>query len=527
MYGIQGLRAADTTTTGPRMTAQAPDVRELIVHTETGDVRGIVVDGVCTWRGIPYAAPPVNDLRFRAPQPATAWREVRDAGSFGPIPMQKRGFEAMCGAGARTPISEDCLTINVSAPMRHNSQLRPVVFWIYGGGFTLGGSRGELYRGNRIVLAGDVVFVSFNYRLGIFGFVDLSSWSTTDCQIDSNLGLRDQVAALQWVQRNIATFGGDPDNVTIVGESAGAMSVVSLMCIPSAAGLFHRAFAMSACGFTAYSQERHRLWAEALVKSLKLNPGDNTAVAHELKSLPAENLVTAASNFFYDTAPDAHPGVLPSSPVVDGDFLPRHPIDAFEDGTAHRLPLVIGTMSREGALLHRALPVICSRVSRLDAMFEQTAPALRGRIIQAYPGYPSKKTAIDVAGDFTFWLPTVRIASAHSRLADCWVYRFDYAAPLTRLMFGEATHGLDLPMLFGTTGEGEMGRFDLFRRRSSKQISQRFQGTFLDFVHGRSPRWSRYDEQGRLTRIFDTIDREEGDPRRERRLAWADFKGPP
>ena len=508
------------------MTTLASDVGERIIHTESGAVRGVIADGMCVWRGIPYAAPPVANLRFQAPQCPSPWQGVRDGSSFGPLPVQKRGFEPIGGAGKRTPVSEDCLSINVSAPIDRGSGPRPVIFWICGGGFTLGGSRADIYRGNHLVCEGDAVFVSLNYRLGIFGFSDFSSWSTPDHPIDSNLGLRDLFAGLQWVKRNIAAFGGDPDNVTIVGESAGAMSVISLMCIPSAAGLFHRAIAMSACGFTAYNRERHRLWSEAIIKLLGLDPADKSAVARELKNLPADKLETAASRFFYDIAPDAYPGVLPSSPVIDGDFLPQYPVDAFEDGTAHRVPLVIGVMSREAALLDLALPVICSRVSRLDAMFEQTKPAMRSRIIQAYPGYPSRKRAIDIAGDFTFWLPTVRIADGHSRFADCWVYRFDYATPLTRLLFQEATHGLDLPMLFGMTGKGEVGLLDLFSKRSSKEMSRRFQSAFLNFVHGRSPGWSRYNETARATWIFDKTDREENDPRRERRLAWADFRGP-
>ncbi|PZP42206.1 MAG: carboxylesterase/lipase family protein [Azospirillum brasilense] len=493
--------------------------------TTSGIVRGIIEDGVWTWRGIPYAEVPTDALRFRAPQPPRSWDGVRDAAAFGPIPMQKRGFEAIGGAGADTPISEDCLTINISAPLVGLQTPKPVVVWIYGGGFSLGGSRTPLYRGNHLVLNGDVVFVSFNYRVGLFGFSDFSRWSTPESPIDSNLGLRDQVAALQWVHDNIAAFGGDPQNVTIVGQSAGAASVAFLMCVPAAKGLFHRAFAMSTAGFSVYGRDAHAVFAHEILSMLGIVPGGN-AVGDALRSISADRLNEVAAQFFYDIAPDKYPGLLPSSPVIDGDFLPQHPVDAFNDGSAHRVPLVIGTMSREGAILDKALPVICSRVSRLEAMFEAADPTLRSRIVSAYPGYPSKKTAIDVAGDLNFWVPTLRIAEGHSRVSDCWVYRFDYATPLTRLVFKEATHGLDLPMLFGTTGEGDLGRFDLFRVRRSRAVSQRFQQVFLNFVHGRAPKWSRYDAEHRNTWLFDTEDHEEGDPRRERRVAWGNYRGP-
>ncbi|EQB14931.1 carboxylesterase/lipase family protein [Sphingobium lactosutens] len=503
----------------------ATDLHELERPTTSGIVRGVVDDCVRTWRGIPYAAPPVGALRFRAPQPSQSWEAIRDASAFGPIPVQKRGFEAIGGAGASTPISEDCLTVNVSAPLGGGQSPKPVVVWIYGGGFSLGGSRSPLYRGNHLVQNGDVVFVSFNYRVGLFGFSDFSCWSTQEGPVDSNLGLRDQVAALEWVRDNIAAFGGDPQNVTIVGQSAGAASVAFLLCVPAAKGLFHRAFAMSTAGFSVYGRDAHAAFAREILGMLGIDPTADI-VGDALRSVDVDRLNEVAGRFFYDIAPDKYPGFLPTSPVIDGDFLPQHPVDAFNDGLAHRVPLVIGTMSREGAILDKALPVICSRVNRLEAMFAAADAALRSRIVSAYPGYPSKGTAIDVGGDLNFWVPTLRIAEGHSRFANCWVYRFDYATPLTRLAFKEATHGLDLPMLFGTTGEGELGRLDLFRRKQSRVVSQRFQKAFLDFTHSGTPEWNRYDAERRKTWIFDTQDREEGDPRHQRRVAWGGYRGP-
>lgn len=499
---------------------------DLLVRTRSGLVRGVVEDGVRTWRGMPYAAPPVGALRFRAPQAPASWDGVRDAGRYGALPMQKRGFAAIGGAGARTPMAEDCLTINVSAPRDIGAGGKPVVVWIYGGGFSLGGSASPLYRGRHLVERGDVVFVSFNYRVGVFGFLDFSDWSTADHPVDSNPGLRDQIAALAWVRDNIRAFGGDPDRVTIVGQSAGAMSVATLMCVPAARGLFHRAFAMSTAGLCAHTPERHRLFARRILNMLGIDPDRHAAVAPALRQLPAERLNAVAARFFYDIAPEAYPGFLPSAPVIDGDILPRHPIDAFRGGTAHRLPLVIGTMAREGAVLDKALPVLATRVTRLEAMFADADPALRTRIAAAYPGYPSARTAIDVGGDLNFWLPTLLIAEGHARYADCWVYRFDYATPLTRLCFREATHGLDLPMLFGTTGEGALGMLDLLRKAQSSRVSDRYQRCFLDFAHGHGPGWDRYDAARRPTHVFDGQDRMEDAPREERRLAWGDYRGP-
>ncbi len=503
------------------------DHHDLTVETQTGPVTGAVRDGVRTWFGIPYAAAPVGPLRFCAPVPAPAWDAPRDATSFGPLPLQKRGFEPIGGAGAKTPLSEDCLSINISAPLKSGDRLKPVVVWIYGGGFTLGGSRAPLYRGNHLVENGDVVFVSFNYRVGLFGFADFSQWSTPDSPIDTNLGLRDQIAALKWVQRNISAFGGDPEQVTIFGQSAGAACVTYLMTAPAAEGLFHRAFAMSPSALCVYSGARHALFARELITLLGVDPDQIAAANHALKTLDGARLIEAASRYYYDIAPDSQAGFLPSSPVIDGDILPMHPLDAFQNGTALKIPLVIGTMSREGAILDKALPVIPTRVNRLQAMFaEEAAGGVGQRLAKVYPGFPSKKRAVDIGGDFAFWLPAISIAAGHAQQADCWSYRFDYATPLTRLVFGEATHGLDLPMLFGTTSEGELGWFDLFCGRKSKAVSRRFQDVFLRFAHGAAPDWPRYDADRRATRIFDHQDRTENDPRQDRRLAFGAYRGP-
>ncbi|TWB39097.1 carboxylesterase/lipase family protein [Nitrospirillum pindoramense] len=501
------------------------EVDTLRVRTEQGDVHGVIDAGVRMWRGIPYAAPPTGPWRFRAPQPVQPHGDMLVADASGAIPMQRRGFEFMGGAGEATPMSEDCLTLNISAPVPVSGSPRPVVVWLYGGAFALGGSRGALYQGDRLVKDGDVIFVSLNYRLGVFGFTNFSAWSTPDQPLESNLGLRDQVAALAWVRRNIAAFGGDPDNVTLVGHSAGAMSVLCLMCAPSAAGLFHRAFAMSPAASCILGQSRHTALARDLLIALGIDIADR-GVGRALRQLPADRLVEASFRLFYDEAPDKHPGVLAMSPVVDGDFLPLHPVDAFRTGAAHRVPLVIGTMAREAAILDKGLPLLPSRVARLEAMFQATEPAVRDRVAAAYDGYPSRRAAIDMGGDFVFWAPSVQMAQAHAAFTDTWMYRIDYATPLTRLVFGGATHALDLPLLFGTTGEGDLGRFDLFRRRLSRQVSRRFQDAFLDFAEGGSPGWPTYDPQTRRTRIIDRVDREERDPNAARRKAWGDYRGP-
>ena len=227
------------------------------------------------------------------------------------------------------------------------------------------------------------------------------------------------------------------------------------------------------------------IWAESAwrlgardIAALHLDPRDHKSVANALKTLPAEEICGASSHFFYDIAPDKYPGLLPASAVVDGDFLPLSPIDAFQTGRAMKIPMVMGTMSREGALLDKVLPLIPSRVSRSEEIFSQSDRQLHSRISVAYPGYPSKRAAIDAGGDLTFWQPSLLIAEGHSREAPCWMYRFDYTTPLTRLLFGAASHGVDIPMLFGTTGEGFMGRLrTCFVKQPRKRLASAFRSS--------------------------------------------------
>src|ERR671916_1254401 len=186
----------------------------LTVRTAEGSVRGARDGAVLRWRSIPYAAPPVGELRWRAPAPVQPWRGVRDATTYGFASWQPR-WGAGLAPGNFQPVSEDCLTLNVVAPAKPSERPRPTVVFIHGGGYIIGTSALEMYGGVRLVERGDIVYVSMNYRLGPLGYLDLSTFSTANRPIESNLGMRDQVAALEWVQRNIAAFGGDPDNVTI------------------------------------------------------------------------------------------------------------------------------------------------------------------------------------------------------------------------------------------------------------------------------------------------------------------------
>ncbi|UWX98575.1 carboxylesterase/lipase family protein [Arthrobacter zhaoxinii] len=495
---------------------------DLTVQTSEGTVRGTLADGVRTWRGIPYAAPPTGEARLRRPRPVQPWKGTLDAAHYGPVPPQERGLPSM-GAGRKTPMDEDCLTINVTAPL-HNAPPRPVLVYFYGGAFTIGAASSPAYDGRNLVKHGDVVYVCMNYRLGALGWMDFRRYSTPGRPFDVNVGLADQVAALRWVQRNIAGFGGDPDNVTVFGESAGGMSITALMCVPSAEGFFHRAFVQSSAPATAYGPGLPEKWAGTLMGLMGVREQD---APDALATLSAQRLVEAVGRLTRRVTPESEPGARAVAPVVDGEFLPLHPIDAFRAGKAHRIPLVIGNMFREGALFDRVQDILPTTVERIDTMFARTEPELKDQVLAAYPGYPARRAAVDVGGDAVFWLPSVQVAEAHSAHAPTWSYRFDYAPRMANLLGMGATHAMDVPAVFGNYDDG-VGRFLTLAggRRTAVSVGNRFRGALLRFARTGSPGlWPGYNTGTRTTKIFDSTDRVMLDPHRARREAWNGYRG--
>src|SRR5438105_4576538 len=271
-----------------------------IVETTTGAVEGRLKDGIFDFRGIPYAAPPVGELRFRPPQPAEPWTGVRDATRFGPTAPQNIGaMERMFGAPPQ-PMDEDCLTLNVWTPACDDGK-RPVMVWIHGGAFLFGTGATPWYDG-RSFARDDVVLVTINYRLGAFGFLHVDG--------QGNNGILDQVSALEWVRDNIAAFGGDPGNVTAFGESAGAMSVGTLLGLPAAKGLFVKAIPESGAAHSAKPRDQAELVTGAFLAELGLEPGAD--VVERLQTVPAAKLLEAQA-----TVVMRHfVGGLPLTPVV-------------------------------------------------------------------------------------------------------------------------------------------------------------------------------------------------------------------
>lgn len=516
-----------------------------VVETDRGAVRGARRGGVLVWRGIPYAASAAGDARFRAPRPAAGWGGVREASEFGPVaPQLRRG--QFIGAAAHLPRSEDCLSLNVVAPDRAAREPAgrglPVMLFLHGGAYSVGSSGEYPAQGERLVRRHGVVYVSCNYRLGALGWLDLRAYSTPGHPIEANLGLRDQVAALEWVRRNIRAFGGDPDRVTLFGESAGGNSVTTLMTVPAAAGLFSRAIAQSSPANAVYPAEVAQRWAGEYVRILSRIVDDDDLdseapydAARMLRTADPMLLARATTELAVRT-PDENPGTISLAPVIDGEFLPERPLDAFKAGRAHRVPLVIGTNDREGSLFEGRIGILPTTKPRIRAIFANTKKKARKRIKRQYPGLPERRPAADFGGDFTFWFPSVKLAERHSRFAPTWFYRFDAAPRTARLLGLDATHGLELFALFEKLDTPVGAALTLLGgRRMFVAAGRRMQAHWVALAGSGAPDaattgmgdgcldWPRYDEERRLTLVFDGVDRIEADPRRERRIAWQRF----
>jgi para-nitrobenzyl esterase len=485
----------------------------LLIDTAGGTVRGTHDGGVRTWRGIPFAAPPVGPLRFRSPQPAAPWTGVRDASTFGAAaPQDRKG--PFSGAEAQTPRSEDCLTLNVIAPTAVSTGL-PVMIYIHGGGYSVGSPRDSAFRGVNFARRG-IVHVTLNYRLNAFGYIDFSAYGA-----DNNLGLRDQVAALVWVRDNIAAFGGDPANVTVYGESSGANAVTTLLALPVARGLFARAIAQSPPSNAVYRPELTQQWAAELMEILGVAPGGESDA---LQNASTEAFVTAARLLFL-RVPDEYPGDQPFSPVIDGDFLPEHPVEALRAGRGNPVPLIIGSNGREGSVFFGKRFILATSPTRIEGLLAGSSAEAAQRLRETYR-LPKRRGRLDFGGDFAFWLPTYQIAAGHSAVAPTWMYRLDYAPPLLRLLGIDATHGADLLTVFDRA-RTPVGRVTtlLGGRTALAAVSKRMQDYWLRFAVDGSvdAAWPPHDAALRASLVFDDPDRVEHDTRADRRRAWDEF----
>ena len=493
------------------------------VRTEltSGAIEGFTRDGVNRWRSIPYAKPPVGALRFKAPQPVEAWDGVRPCHRFRYCAPQPRRYTVV-GPGKFQPMSEDCLTLNVVAPDGGSDRPLPVMFFIHGGAYFLGSSATPIYDGASLARSG-CVYVSANYRLGALGAVDLSSLSTADIHIDDNLYLRDLVSALRWVRENIAAFGGDPDNVTIFGESAGAHAVTTLLAVPAAKGLFAQAISQSPAGALSRSQE---LAAEFAAKFASILCADGREPARLLLAARPAQLVNAFDRLLTTSASDLAGG-YPVGCTFGTDYLPSEPIQAMRDGKAYRVPLIVGTNADEGRLFTRFLKLLPTNEAKIEALLAGAEPTCRERITAAYPEYPAPDACIRLGADFTFGSTLWQLADSHSRHAPTYLYRYDFAPRTLQWAGLGATHATELLAVFDAY-RTPLGRLLSAGadRRSALRVSDDMQGRWDAFARTGVPGdgWPRYTSDARPVLVFDRASRVDNDPHADRRKAWEGFQ---
>ncbi|HET9874967.1 MAG TPA: carboxylesterase/lipase family protein [Mycobacterium sp.] len=490
------------------------------VSIATGTVEGFARGGVRRWRSIPYARPPVGPLRFRAPQPAEPWSGVRHCHEFTNCAPQQLRY-TMLAPGKFQPAAEDCLTLNVVAPAETGPEPLPVMVFIHGGGYILGSSATPLYDGAALARRG-CVYVSVNYRLGALGCLDLSPLSTPDITLDSNLYLRDLVLALRWVRENIATFGGDPANVAIFGESAGAHIVATLLAVPAAEGLFARAIAESPAAGMVRSPEMAADFASRFAALLGVRSSD---AAHALLRASPADLLDVQDQLIADGVRNMW-GAFPLGPVFGDDVLPLDPVEAMRRGGAHRVPLIVGSNAEEGRLFTRFLKMLPTTEPMVESLLAKTDATARDRITAAYPDYPDRAACVRLGGDFAFNSAVWQIAEAHGAHAPTYVYRYDFAPRVLRWSGLGATHATELLAVFDVyrSGLGTLLTAGADRRTAlyvSDQVQQRWRRFSRDGVPGDG--WPTYTDADRAVMVFDRRCRVEFDPHAERRMAWEGF----
>lgn len=447
---------------------------------------GQLDQGMNSFWNIPYAAPPVGDLRWKPPEPPEACTAPRDATAEGPV----------CTQGSDRD-DEDCLQLNVSSPDLDGAL--PVFVWIHGGGFALGSGTDDIYPGPTLAAAGPMVFVSINYRLGPLGYMGHPVLTTEGGGTSGNYGLLDQVEALRWVQRNIADFGGDPANVAIAGESAGGHAVCELLVAPAARGLFHRAITQSGgCTFRLNELADAELIGETLAAEVGCDGADPLTC---MRALPADELIRnpfdrtdVVGGVFY------HPNSLDFYPFVDGTHLPRQIDAALLAGEAAPVPVIVGSNTHEGTIFHTEVSSthVANDTEYRDAVAVLWGDAAADAIVAEYPSsdYDSPNDAIiQVSSDGFFTCPARRTARSHAAAGNA-TYRYVFARLPTGTILPDlgAFHAAELLFLFGTH-HPTFGRVGA----SGEELSDAMQGYWTRFTAIGDPNgagavpWPAYD----------------------------------
>lgn len=507
----------------------------IIVETGLGKLNGISHDDFQEFRGVPYAEPPIGENRLKAPQALQPWDDVRNANRFSDACFQEE--ISMFGIGNT---SEDCLYLNIWTPAADNKQ-RPVLVWIHGGGYATGSGAQLIYRGRDLARNGDVVVVTINYRLGALGFLHLEGLIDERFGVSNNNGLLDQIAAISWVKQQIHHFGGNGDEITLMGESAGAMSVATLMACPSARPLFKRAILQSGSGDHVLAKADANKISQTFLQAAEIDPANPEKLwqlteKQILKAQRACARVVINRGLHRQTVTQIGMAFMP---VVDGELLPQPPITAIENGAAADIPLLVGyTRDEWNLFLHTPGPdgstLAQKKYSHLDKLglielCERGVPGLGEKTANLYEqvarSHNEEADYIDMYSAFEtdrmFRIPSLNIAAGQSQHSQ-HVYAFSFE--WDKGIFG-ACHAVDIPFVFGGVNRG-IGQILTGGGEQAEKLCERVQACWIAFARSGNPgtdavgAWPGYDTKSRKVMIFDEEIRVESDPARETRQHW-------
>jgi para-nitrobenzyl esterase len=448
-----------------------------IAETTAGRIEGTPTDRIVTFKGVPYAAPPVGALRFRPPQPPEPWTDVRETKDYAPSCPQPP--DRPMGWNGEPSVDEDCLYLNAWTPATDDAK-RPVMFWIHGGGYAIGSGSWPLYDGTNLARRGDVVVVTVNHRLGPLGYLHLADVLGDDFASSGNNGQLDLVAALEWVRDNISSFGGDPDNVTVFGESGGGAKITTLLAMPSASGLFHRAAIQSGPGLRARKPEAANAAARKFLDAL------GVSTLEELQALPAERFVEASGNGL---------GPMAFGPVVDGSVLPRNPYRALGEGTAIDVPVIVGVNRDEGA---GALPPELDEArlrERLSAFGEEHTDEIIGVYRELFPDASDLDVLSFAITDSGMRAGSITLAERKLEGSSTPVFMYHFTYKLA----GRAGHGYEIQFVFDNLGEGASG--------TRQGVADAMSDAWIAFARSGDPStdalpWPAYTVPERLTMVW-------------------------
>lgn len=498
--------------------APTPGPDHPVAHPPAGPLRGAVEDGLAVFRAVPYAAPPVGELRWRPAQPHAGWSGTRDATADGPSApqMHMEGGDPVLGGHGSPPFDEDCLTLDIWTPAVDDAR-RPVLLWVHGGGFVSGSGSLPNYSGATFSRNGDLVVVSINYRIGPLGYLYTGTGTGTGTEEEpdgsgANHWLTDQLAALRWVRENISAFGGDPDSITVAGQSGGAVSTAALAGLPEAREMIRRVILMSppfGLDLPAPGACRERTAAYLELAGVK--------TLTELRAVPWPELIGAMGGLFALTTRWGY-WPTPFLPVVDGVTLPRHPAQTLLHGAAADIEVMIGWTREEanfGFALNEAYGAadreqVTARIA--DTFGPDAAPGVYAAYERARPGNGPAGVLMDLITDELFRVPALRLAEARAAAGrPVWAYQFDLPAAAYDGRLG-AAHCLELPFAFANFEQWTHAPLTAGLDPAVRDgLAHTMHEAWIAFVrtgdpnHPDMPTWNPYEKDTRTTMRFDSV----------------------